>query len=64
MNVDIIVLNCQKCNQCLKSSLRSQVSRTALWGCSLNVMVKVIVIVHFGQVMSPHHPDQMSQVTE
>ena len=33
----------------------SQVSRIALWGCSLNV----IVIVHFGQVMSPHHPDQM-----
>ena len=35
------------------SSLWSQVSWIALWGCSLNVMV--IVIINFGQVMSRHH---------
>ena len=29
------------------SSLRSQISRIALWGCSLNAMANVIVIVHF-----------------
>ena len=38
-------------------SLRSQVFRIGHWGCSLNVMA----IVYFGQVMSPHHSDQMSQ---
>ena len=48
-------------------SQRTQVSRIALWRCSLNVFVIVfvfvffIVIVCFGQVMCPHHPDQMSQ---
>ena len=45
----------------------SQVSRVALWSCSLNVFVFVIVfvfvfvIVFFGQVKSPHHSDQTSQ---
>ena len=44
-----------------KMSQRSQVSRIALWSCSLNVFVFVIVFVFvfvivlfFGQVMSPH----------
>ena len=47
------------------SSVKSQVSKIALWGCSLNVMV--IVIVYFDQVMSHHHSGQMShwsQVSE
>ena len=52
--VDIVVLNCQKCNQCLIC----QVSGHKSLGCSLNVMF--IVIVYFGQVMSPHHSHQMS----
>ena len=48
----------------------SQVSRIALWSCSLNVFVFVIVFVSvfvivivslFGLVMSPHHSDQMLQ---
>ena len=34
----------------------SQVSRIALWGCSINVMV----IVNFGQVMSPHNSLSLS----
>ena len=49
--------NCSYCCSQV-SSLRSQVSRIAHWGCSLNGMA--IVIVYFGQVMSPHHSDQMS----
>ena len=54
-------------------SQRSQVSRMALLGCSLNgivifiviaiviFMVIVIVNFNFGQVMSPHPSDQISQ---
>ena len=38
----------------------TQVSRIALWWSSLNVFVFVIVSF-FGQVLSPHHSDQMSQ---
>ena len=37
----------------------SQVSQIGLWGCSLIVIV--IVIVCFGNVMSPHQSGQMSQ---
>ena len=45
-------------------SQRSQVSRIALRRCSQNVFVFVFVfvfVIFFGQVMSPHHTDQMSQ---
>ena len=51
-------------------SQRSKVSRIALWRCSLNVFVSVIVFVFvfvpvivffFGQFMSPHHSNQRSQ---
>ena len=54
-------------------SQRSQVSRVALWRCSLNVSVFVFVIVivivfvlviFFGQVKSPDHSDQMCQRTQ
>ena len=40
------------------TSLRSQVSKIARLGCFLNIIV--IVIVYFGQFMSPHNSEQMS----
>ena len=44
---------------------RSQVSGIGLWSYSLNVFVFVCVIVFFlGQVMSSHHSDQMSQMSQ
>ena len=57
-------------------SHRSQFSWMALWRCSLSVFAFVIifvfvfvfvnafVIVFFGQVMSPHHSDQMIQMSQ
>ena len=65
MNVDIVILNCQKCNQCLKGHRSLGL---LFWGvhnghkslgCSQTGMV--IVNVYFGQITSPHHSDQMSQ---
>ena len=61
----IQVLNCQYCNQCLKC-------HKSLWslllGCSLMEVHRKVgrlrwVGRSFGQVMSPHHSDQMSQVS-
>ena len=45
VNVNIVVLNCQKWNQCLKCQVSGHKSR-ALWGCSLNVYVIVVVPQH------------------
>ena len=63
LNVDIVILNCQKCNQCLKGH------KGALWRCSLTVFVFVIVfafvfvflMIFFCQGMSNNHSDHMSQ---
>ena len=70
-----VTLNCQVNKDChefrfsiVKNvSQMSQVSKIALWRCSLNVFfivivfVLVFVIVFFGQVMSSHHSYPMSQ---
>ena len=58
VNVQIVVIKCQKCNQC-------QVTKaTSLWGRSLRVLSKCICLCHclfIGQVMSPQLSDQMPQ---
>ena len=41
----VVVLNCQKCNQCLTCHM--SVSRIALWTCSLNVFIFVFVFLFF-----------------
>ena len=38
MNVEIVVLNCQKCNQCTAVFQRPYISCIAHWGCSLNLV--------------------------
>ena len=64
MNVEIVVLNCHKCNQCLKGhkSLGSLFEGALLMYLSLSLYLSLYLCLKlsfFGQVMSPHHPDQM-----
>ena len=61
MNVEIVVLICQKCSQCLSSHKCLGLFFEGV----LYVIVIVILIlnVYFGQVMTPHHSDQMSHVS-
>jgi len=68
-----IVMNSGSLLSKLSVSQISQVSRIALWRCSLNIFLFVIVFVSvfvivivslFGLVMSPHHSDQMLQKSQ
>ena len=69
VNVDNVVLNCLKCNHCLKS----QVSRISsfvvfcLCLCLCLYLCLCLCFCHFlfvGQMMSPHHSDQMYQMSQ
>ena len=61
MNVEIVVLNCQKCNQCLKRHKYLGLFFEGVLQLSLSVCVFHCHCLFVGQVMSPHLSDQMSQ---
>ena len=71
VTIILMCLNCQKCQQFHNFSrigMPSRISKIALWRCSLNVFVIVLVsvfvfvIVFFvGHVMSPNQSEQMSE---
>ena len=67
--VNIVVLNCQKCNQCHKCQVSGHKFLGLLWNCSENLkffqssetFLKIRFVFENGQVMSPCHSDNMSQ---
>ena len=59
--VNIVVLNCQTCNQCLKCQVSGHKSLELLWNFSKNLNVFRKSETEHGQVMSPRHSDNISQ---
>ena len=62
VNVEIVVLNCQKCNQCLKGHKSLGLFFEGVLHFSLSFSFLLFCHCLFvGKVMSPHHSDQKSQ---
>ena len=64
VNVQIVVLNCQKCNQCLKGHKSLGLFFEGVFQLSLSLSFSLylsFLLYSFGQVMSLHHSDQKSQ---
>ena len=64
MNVEIVVLNCQKCKQFLKGHKSLGLCFEGVFQLSLSLSFSLylsFLLYFFGQVMSLHHSDQKSQ---
>ena len=67
MNVEIVVLSCQKCNQCLTAHKTLGLFFEDVLQLSLSLPFSLslsLLLSFFGQVISPHHSDQKSQMSQ